>query len=321
MTHERSIHSIPLEPLASPVHAPTPDEAPAEEHRTSRRWPAALLLILLALVGWETGATIYQHARAPVTADWRAAATKLQAERAEGEPIIFAPHWIEPLGRLHFGRMLDLEQLLRSDVDRFPRVWQVSVRGAKHEWLGALEPTQRWRFNAVTVALYEKEAARVLYDFSQNIKQARVERVGAKLTRCTWQGDRFLCDKRQRWNWVGPRLAEVAHRPYRCIYAHPVDGHLMRLTFPEVLVGKTLVGYTGIDDFENRKKSKKPVMFQVTLGSNTLGTIRHESSWPWRRFTLDTSAHAGQKMPVRFEISAPQGSFARTFCFTAEMRR
>jgi hypothetical protein len=140
------------------------------------------------------------------------------------------------------------------------------------------------------------------------------------LVNCPWQQTRFLCDNRHRWNHVKLHLAEVNHRPYRCIFTHPMEGHVMRISYPAAPLGKTLIGYTGIDDFENRKRSNAPVVLKVFIGPRLLHTIVHQNEWPWQRFTIKTQQYDGQTHPVRFEITA-QKAYARTFCFSAETRQ
>jgi hypothetical protein len=257
---------------------------------------------------------------APAPEDWAAAADMLRAERHAGEPIVFAPDWVAPLGRHHTGDLLTLDLLTLSDVDRFGRVWQLSVRGADHRWLTGLSAVRTRSFGPVTVSLYEKPPAEVLFDFTARLREARVSRIGDRVRQCPRQDDRFVCDPRQRWNHVSQHLAEVGHRPYRSIYAHPVEGRVMRVAFPAVPLGAELVGYTGISDFENRKRADAPVKLDIYIGAKRVSSVLHQNHWDWRRFEIDTRSYAGQTHPVRFEITAPEGAYARTFCFAAEAR-
>ena len=245
----------------------------------------------------------------------------VRAERKPAEPVLFAPHWVDPMGRRHMGESLKLKMLTLSDVDRFPRVWQMSIRGKRHPWLKGLAPSKTWNVGQVKVEIFDRKPATVLFDFTRSLlKSARVERQGHKLTRCPLSNGRFRCDPKQSWNWVGPHRAEVGHRPYRCIFAHPVDRQVMRVKFPSVRLGSSLVGYTGIDDFENRKKAKLAVLLTVNVSGKVLGSVEHRNEWAWRKFSLDTSRYTGQTHEVTFEVAA-RGAFARTFCFSAEARK
>jgi hypothetical protein len=99
-----------------------------------------------------------------------------------------------------------------------------------------------------------------------------------------------------------------------------VDGHVIRLSFPAVEMGKSIVGYTGIDDFENRKRGTDPVLLKIFIGPKQISAIRHQNHWPWRRFVADTAELSGQTHPVRFEVSTER-AYSRTFCFAAEARK
>ena len=298
-----------------------PTYQPPQEKEEHKRKPWLTLLIfitLLGLIAWETGATFVQHNAAPTEDEWRTTAAKLRAVRNKGEPILFAPHWVSPLGQYHIGDQLTLKLSTLSDVDRFATVWQVSVRGAKHPWLEKQSPAKTWEFGNVTLQQFQKSPEKVLFDFTDRIRHAKVVRKGHKLTRCNWQGDRFNCNP--SWNWVGPNLAEVGHKPYRCIYAHPVDGNVMRITYPSVRLGQKIVVYTGIDDFENRKRGKAPVMMALFVGGNKIHSFRHENQWDWHRTEIKTDKYAGKTYPVRFEITT-ELAYSRTFCFSAEARK
>lgn len=298
------------------------DARGADSPPAARRLPLIVVAVVLLLGAVEVGATIVQHLAVPAAADWRAAAARLATTRRPDEPVLFAPLWVEPIGRSHV-RDIDLELLLLSDVDRYRRVFEVSTRGARHPWLAGEKPASTWHFGGVRLSLFERqEPARVLFDFTRKIREAQVSRIGAQVARCPWDGQRrrFRCDPARGWNSVGPHLAEVGHRPYRCIFAHPVEGHVMRISFPAADIGSSLVGYTGIDDFENRKRADAEVLLKVLVGPRQVGAIRHQNGWPWHRFTLDTKEMAGQTHPVSFEITADR-AFARTFCFAAESRR
>jgi hypothetical protein len=315
--------------LETPIELETEDE---HRERVARResatagengrprLPGILVACVLAIAAIEAGASLVQHATVPSVANWTAAAERVRAQRKPGAPVLFAPLWVEPIGRLHLGDQLSLDQLTLSDVDGFPEVVQVSVRGARHPWLEGWKPAKSWSAGRVEVQLFQNpRPVQVLFDFTDKIGEAQVDKIGPDVVRCQRQGRRFVCDPRRRWNWVGPHVAEVGHRPYRCVFAHAVDGHVMRITYPAVSVGATLVGYTGIDDFENRKRSKTPVLLRVFVGPRPIGVVRHLNDWPWQRFTIDTRELSGQTHPVSFEVTA-DNAFARTFCFSAQTR-
>ena len=332
MNGPRHNDDLPIESLGesmsrmqdSAAYVPVRRQRPALEQappRGPRIFCAVLLAAVIGLITWETGATLIQHWEAPTDRDWSRAAERVRAERKPTEPVLFAPYWVDPMGRRAMGPSLELDMLTLSDVDRYPRVWLMSIRGKHHPWLKGQTSTRAFSEGRVKVEIFDRKPVEVLFDFTRSVlKSALVERQGRELTRCRLRDRRFRCDPRQGWNWVGPHLAEVGHRPYRCIFVHPMDRHVMRVKFPAVLMGKTLVGYTGIDDFENRKRAKLPVLLTVNVNREVLGSVEHRNEYAWRKFSMDTSRFDGQTHEVSFEV-ATRGAFARTFCFSAETRK
>lgn len=274
-------------------------------------------LLLLGLIGWEAGAGVLQKQAAAKETDWAAAAAELRKLRKKGEPILIAPLWAEPVGRAQLAGMLNLELATLSDVDRFSRIYELSIRGARHPWLKALTPTTTRRHGAVTLAIYKQEPKTVLYDFGEQLSTATVSTAPPHQP-CLFSGKRFNCGGRGQW--VGRYLAEVDHRPYRCIYAPPAAGRRLRIEYPAVPIGTKIVLYSGIDDFENRKKAKGAVRLQVFVDEKLVGGVLHQNDWPWYRVEADTKTLDGKRLPIRFEITSDRALF-RSFCFHAEARR
>jgi len=280
--------------------------------------PIVALILVASLAIWETVAALVQHERAPTDDQWRAAAEQLRTQWQAGDAVVIAPSWAEPVGHQHLAELFTLDMASLSDIDRFRRVWELSIRGVRHHWLQQYRPTKTSRHGAVTLSLYNKQAQQVVFDFTANIARARVQLLGDRLRSCRWDGQRFGCSRRG-WNWVGKHLAEVAYRPYRCIYAHPAPQQRLLITFANVRLGNTLVGYTGIDDFDARKASTAPVLLQTYIDNRMVSSILHQNDWPWTRFEINTSEFAGHNHRLRFEVSAEQ-TYKRPFCFHMEAR-
>jgi hypothetical protein len=316
------------------------DDQPATQPRAMGGRAAMLLLVVvLALVALEVGATFAQHFAAAQQSDWQTAAKSLATFRKARQPILIAPRWAEPVAYQFLHGLVDIELASLSDVDRYETVWELSSRGRRHPWLKDLTPKRSWSFGTVTLNRYDKTPDNVLYDFRKQLFDAAsvtvapgsktCKRIGSKPTGGKVTGGAFMCDRCNPtfnwrcWNWVGPHLAEVLHRPYACIYAHPVQGRRLRIDFKEAIVGSRIVGYTGIDDFDKRKKAKGTVRLQIFVDDKLVRTIVHQNHWPWTRFVAKTklpSDTKGRKRHhVRFEITSEAG-FERTFCFHAEAR-
>ena len=63
--------------------------------------------------------------------DWAAARDAVKAELQPNDLVVFEPFWSDPLGRRTFGHEIaTMKREGRSDVRRFPRAFEVSIRGA-----------------------------------------------------------------------------------------------------------------------------------------------------------------------------------------------
>jgi hypothetical protein len=169
----------------------------------------------------------------------------------------------------------------------------------------------------VRVALYEKDAVAVSYDFTSHAADARVtETAGSGESPCYRDNQGFRCTAAL----IAPRTLEVDYRPHRGILA-PVDGaRTTHIDFTEVPLGATLVGYTGIHDYYSRKNADGPVDFRVIIDGRERAHVVARNADGWRRFTIDTAGENGTRHSVRFAISAPDPAW-RTFGFHAEVRR
>ena len=52
------------------------------------------------------------------------------ADFKTGDLIVFAPRWLDPVGRRWLGSLLTVADAGRLDDARYARVWEVSIRGA-----------------------------------------------------------------------------------------------------------------------------------------------------------------------------------------------
>src|SRR5687768_17207157 len=85
-------------------------------------------VILIAVAIAEIVAAVRAPAGVPGDDDWRRAATTVRQERKSGELILFAPRWIDPVGRLHLGDLLSIDDVARMDADRYGVIWEMAIR-------------------------------------------------------------------------------------------------------------------------------------------------------------------------------------------------
>jgi len=281
---------------------------------------AVAAIALLALV--ETAAALVGPHRAPTDADWRAAAQEVRAGFQTGDLIVAAPAWADPILRVHLGDLIPPAVAGRLDDDRFGRVWEVSQRGARASAATPGRPVLERRFGALTVRRIERPPALVSYDFVAHWTDARVTRVsaGGTATPCRNLGDRVQCPDFAAPS-VRPQIAEVDTRLRQALVTQAVPGGTIALEYPAVRLGRAIEVGTGLHNVWFRKQAQDPVDLRVVVGVGaeaTVATVRTVNEDGWKRTRIDTTARAGQTVPVRLEVSAPGG--ARTFAVAAEAR-
>lgn len=282
----------------------------------------------------ELAAHVVQTHSVAGDADWAAARGYVAAQSKAEDLVAFAPRWADPLGREHFGPGLaTLEREARPDESRFPRAFEVSIRGAH---LAAFEGWRRageQRFGGVTVTTWENPApARVLTDLVSLVDPQRM-RVSRGDGDCAFvhgaaqsgglgfgpaiPGDRFVC---QGGGFVGASVvADLDYVAHRCIYAPPPGGAPLRLRFLEVRFGRTLHGHHALYVEAERDKKGAPVTITFRAGDSVVGSVVHHDGDGWKPFEFDTGNLAGQSGELVAEITAPSGD-RRQYCFEADTR-
>jgi hypothetical protein len=273
---------------------------------------------LLALV--ESAFALLAPARVAGDADWKAAAAEVREGFHDGDLIVFAPYWADQTGRHHLGDKISVEMAGHADADRYPRIWELSIRGAHHPDVDGKKPARETRHGKVTVALYEQTAVAIAYDFTTHSDDARVTEAptsgGGNETPCYKELGGYRCGGLR----IEPRTLEIDYAPRRGILAPASSGRVTRLEWTDIPLGTQLVGYTGLHDYYSRKSADGPVDFKLFVDGRERGKVHHLNTDGWRRVTVDTAAEAGGKHTVRVEISAPNAAW-RTFGFHLEARK
>jgi hypothetical protein len=205
----------------------------------TRAWLAAGALLLLS--AWEIVTLLRVHADAPTDPEWVAAAAAVRAQFAPGDLIVFAPAWMDPVGRKHLGDLMTFHDAARMDAARYARVWEISARGASAP--DATGP----------VALDESFGA---------LRVRRHDRVAARVT---W-------DLRPR-----AHLLEVDYAPRECVDLHAPG----RLDAGAVPLGSTLAVYAGLSDFRSRRDNRAWAIVRVLIDDAEVArtSIGSESGW------------------------------------------
>lgn len=258
-----------------------------------RAWLAlpAVVLVLVAL--WEIVATLRAPAGVPGDDAWRAAASVVRAKLQKGDLIVFAPDWVDPVGRMHLGDAMTIDDVSRMDAAKYARIWELSIRDARSPDTAGLAPTEVIEESGITIRRYERTPAVVLADLRDRMATAKIES-----GRATWE------------------LAEVGFTPRRCIRAVPGAGGMARITFPAVPLGSQLVGYVGIADVFTRRDVRDPAQLEVHIGDAIVATATSGVDDGWVRFAASTTPGTADIV-----IVARSRAPGRLICFAVETRQ
>jgi hypothetical protein len=265
---------------------------------STRRSPIAVVpaAVLVLVSAWEMCATRRDAAAVPDDAAWDRASEIVRAAYAPGDLIVFAPDWIDPVGRLHLGDLIPIDTAARMDADSFGHIWELSIRGARAPDTVGLEPVKSTEVGGVTVREFRRTPVTVVSDVRTQLAAATVTG-GAK-----------------------PQLvlAEVGFAPHRCIQAVPAPGGAIRITFPQLMLGTRLVGDVGLADVFTRRDVRLPGTLEVQLGNQTIARATPGVDDGWVRFEAATTPGPAD---VTFVASAGPGATNRLICFAAQARR
>lgn len=252
----------------------------------------ALLLAVLSL--WEVCATPRNAAGVPSDKAWAKAAKVVRADHQPGDLIVFAPEWVDPVGRLHLGDLIPLEMAARMDAARYGRIWELSIRGARAPETTGLAPVASTNVDGVTVRTFVRTPAVVVADVREALGSAVVEGGGRPSL----------------------ELAEVGFTPRRCVQVIPTPGRPVRITFPRLPLGTRLVGYVGLADVFTRRDIRAPGTLAVEIGGRQVVAVTAGVDDGWVRFETPTTPGTADVTFVA-SATAPQ----RLVCFAAEARQ
>lgn len=264
--------------------------------RAARLGPA---VALVAIAVWSTCRVVGAGAGVPSDAAWSAAAATVRAEHRPGELIVFAPTWIDPVGRLHLGDLISIDMAGRLDGARYGVIWELSIRGARAPETAGLRATATAQFGGVTVRRFEQPAAEVLTDFAPRAATATV--VGARA-----RGPDYV-------------LAEVGFAPHRCAQIVPAPGGAVTLTFADVALGSSLAIGVGLADVFTRRDVRAPAALAIAVDGRELATLRFGVDDGWVGKTVATTPGTATVTFTATAIGARSAN--RLICFAAEARR
>lgn len=264
---------------------------------------AVVAILLAALAVWAAAATRRSATAVPGDEVWAQAAALVRQERRPGDLVTFAPEWIDPVGRLHLGDLISLEDAGRLDAARYARVWVLSVGDAPSPDVAGEVPAWRRQLGGLVVRRYDRVPAVVLEDAVRALPTVETSGQPARPIAAT--------------------LAEIGFAPRRCVLASPAAGGQVTLRFPRFALGKTLVGAVGLADVFTRRDVREPGVLEVELegptGRRRLAAVQAGVDDGWVRFAAATEPGAAA-LVVTARAPSPRAR-DRLLCFQLESRQ
>ncbi len=252
----------------------------------------ALLLVVVAW--WETCATPRYAASVPSDRAWERASAIVREGYRPGDLIVFAPDWVDPVGRMHLGDLIPIDMAARMDAARYGRIWELSIRDARSPDTRGLTPELTQTVSGITVQFFRRTPAVVVSDLRDALPTVRVD---------------------------GParptlELTEVGFQPHRCIQVIPPAKGKVRITFPQLMLGRELVGYAGLADIFTRRSPRGPGTLETEIDGTPVARLDVGVDDGWVKFAAATTPGPHD---VTFIASAQDPN--RLICFTAEARQ
>ncbi|MCB9573428.1 MAG: hypothetical protein H6709_15215 [Kofleriaceae bacterium] len=255
-------------------------------------------MLLVAIAIWEIVATVRAPAEVPDDRAWDRAAAAVRSQHHPGDLIVFAPGWIDPVGRLHLGDLIPLEMAGRMDGDDYGTIWELSIRGARAPETAGLAPAWQGGFGGVTVRRFEREPAHVVSDLVALAGGAELRGAGSR---------------------PAVQLAEVGFAPHRCAQVIPAPGQAVTLDFGRIPLGTRLVAYAGLADVFTRRDVRDPGRLEIRIDGEVVADARLGVDDGWVRMEAATTP-GEHDVEVIAEAVGPKAR-DRRICFAAEARR
>jgi hypothetical protein len=305
-------------------------------HPALRRYA---FLAIPAIAVLELALHLVQISRRIPDEDWAHAKSAVQAAAHPEDLVVFAPFWADPLGRENFkDDLATVDREARPDDSRFPRAFEVSIRGAHLPELEGWKEEGKQRFGAVTVTTLRNPApVKVIDDLVAHATPDKAQVTvfdGTKETECGWTqgpgaqtggigfgpaipGDHFACP---RGGFVAVSVLQATdYRPHKCIYIPPLGGaNVLRIQFADVEFGHSLHGHHAIN-WDSARFQSPPVTLVWKAFGKTLAHLVDGDTDGWKPFEIDTTDLAGQRGDLVAEVTAPSSN-RRLYCFEADTR-
>ncbi len=305
----------------------------ADQAASPRRLAAIPALVLVVVAIWEIFATRCQATGVPGDDDWREAAAVVRAGYRPGDLIVFAPDWVDPVGRLHLGDLISVEAATRMDAARYRRIWALSIRGAVPPEVVGLTPAQE-HHGAVEVRRYDREPVEVVSDLlSTNTGRVDIVEVGFEPHRCLIVPvapsrpylkplfellDRLPEQARAKLIRGAARVLPELPAAY-AVAAADRDGKWIAI--PRFELGSTLAGAFGIADVFTRRDERRDIELRVDVDDKPVVETRAPiDRWVPFQGKTPPGEHA-VRFRLRWEANPGEPTGMKQVCVNLEARR
>jgi hypothetical protein len=301
-----------------------------------KKW---VVFVVPAIAVCELLLHLHQVSSVVPDADWDRAKAEVQKQVKPDDLVAFAPRWVDPIGREHFGDgIATLEREAYPDVTRFPRAIEVGIRGEHLADLAGWRQVGREKVGAITITTFAnpspvtlrddllrhvgKPEMHVELDGPGGDHECRFGRFGVQTGGLGFgpavPALRYQCGGNA---FAGISiLPDLDYRPRRCIYA-PAQGanNVVRIRVDDFAFGRVLHGHHGLYVEAERDKKGAPVEIAFRSGDKSIGRLVHRDGEGWKGFELDTSDLAGKSAELDAEITSVSRD-RRMYCFEVDAR-
>jgi hypothetical protein len=235
---------------------------------------------------WEVMVLSAARQSTPAPADWRAVAAAIPAALRDDQLILFAPRWIDPVGRQWLGSRLTLDHVARMDAVRYREIWEVSVRGASAPEVAAEPAVSEQSFGALRVRRFIRNAPTVTWNLG-----------------------------------AGSRICEVDFEPRRGLLLELRQQFDQgRRIFPQVPLGDQLQVYAGLGDYKKRSDNRSKALVQAMVDGRevTRGFVANDDGWV--ALPIAATRAGAHDVEIVARVQDPHGPIDLSVCVAAEAR-
>lgn len=293
--------------------------------------PAALLVIVAC---WEIFSTRCQATSVPGDDEWVNAAKLVRLNWQPGDLIVFAPGWIDPVGRLHLGDLIPVETAARMDAAKYARIWELTIRGASAPETTGLTAVEE-HAGPVTVRRFEQKPAEVISDltsWASTYGRLDLVEAGFEPHRCLVIAvppvRPYLEDLFAVLDRAGEQTRAKLLRGFSRLLPELSSAYVAKsdrdgkwVTVKQMAMGTTLAGAFGIADVFTRRDERREVALRLEIDGNTvLETAAPIDRWvPFR--TATTPGEHELRFRLRWEANAGELPPNKSVCVNMEARR